>query len=57
MKKNISELHIQFLLRFTSERNNRIVMFVDPDVCNAMITSNSGKMIIKVPVSKYNFYL
>jgi hypothetical protein len=50
MKENTSELHIQFLLRFTSERNNGIVMFVDPHVCNSIITSDSSAMMMKVPV-------
>jgi hypothetical protein len=46
MKKNTSELHIQFLLRTISERNKGIVMFVDPNVCSSM----SGAMMMKVPV-------
>jgi hypothetical protein len=32
-------------------------MFVDTNVCNSMMTSDSGTMIMKVRVSKCNFYL
>jgi hypothetical protein len=54
MKKNTSELHIQFLLGTISERNKGIVMFVDPNFCSSM----SGAMTMKVPVSKcYNFFI
>jgi hypothetical protein len=41
----------------TSNLTNGIAMFVDPNVCNSMITSDSGAMIMTVPVLKYNFYL
>jgi hypothetical protein len=57
MKKNTSDLHIQFLLRFTSERNKGVVMFVDPNVCNSIITSGSETMIMKVTVSKYTTFI
>jgi hypothetical protein len=53
MKKN-SELHIQFLLWFISERNNGIVTFVGPQVCNS-ITADSGTMIMMVPVLNITF--
>jgi hypothetical protein len=32
-------------------------MFVDPNVCNSMLTSDLEAMIMKVSISKYNFYI
>jgi hypothetical protein len=56
MKKNTNERHIQFLLRTISERNNEIVIFVEPNICSCMISWDSGSMKMNVPVSKfYNF--